>query len=43
MKRKFKYLIDDQEFVAVCKKCDYATCNSENDIFIVFKDEWEYT
>lgn len=43
MKRKFKYLVDDQEFVAVCKKCDYATCNSEKDIFIVYKDEWEYT
>ena len=34
-------MFNEQEFVAVCRKTDYENNNIGEDIFLVFRNEWE--
>ena len=34
-------MFDEQEFVAVCRKSDYEKSNIGDDIFLVYRNEWE--
>lgn len=38
---KFKRMFNEQEFVAVCRKTDYENNNIGDDIFLVYRNEWE--
>ena len=41
MKNKYTLMFDEQEFVAVCRKIDYENNNIGEDIFLVYRNEWE--
>ena len=43
MKQDYKYMFNEQEFVAVCRKSDYENDNIGDGIFLVCKNEWEDT
>ena len=34
-------MFNEQEFVAVCRKTDYENNNIGDDIFLVYRNEWE--
>lgn len=34
-------MFSEQEFVAVCRKTDYENNNIGDDIFLVYRNEWE--
>lgn len=34
-------MFNEQEFVAVCRKTDYENNNIGEDIFLVYRNEWE--
>ena len=34
-------MFDEQEFVAICRKRDYENNNIGEDIFLVYRNEWE--
>ena len=36
-------MFNEQEFVAVCRKTDYENNNIGEDIFLVYRNEWEET
>lgn len=38
---KYTLMFNEQEFVAVCRKTDYENNNIGDDIFLVFRNEWE--
>ncbi len=38
---KYTLMFNEQEFVAVCRKTDYENNNIGEDIFLVFRNEWE--
>ena len=43
MKQDYKYMFNEQEFVAVWRKSDYENDNIGDGIFLVYKNEWEDT
>ena len=38
---KYTLMFNEQEFVAVCRKTDYENNNIGDDIFLVYRNEWE--
>lgn len=43
MKTLYMCMFNEQEFVAVCRKTDYEKSNIGEDIFLVYRNEWEDT
>jgi hypothetical protein len=41
MKTLYMCIFNEQEFVAVCRKTDYENNNIGDDIFLVYRNEWE--
>ena len=42
MGTNYKCMFDKQEFVLVCREKIYENKNISDELFLVFKDEWEY-
>lgn len=41
MKTLYMCMFNELEFVAVCRKTDYENNNIGDDIFLVYRNEWE--
>ena len=41
MKIHYQYLFNEQEFIAVCRRTDYHNGTIGDNIFLVYRNEWE--